>query len=171
MSTKKKRNHAFNNAGRSHSSLKLDGNRNADGTFKVGNNANPTGKGGLQERPEDINFGGRKLNIKRPSWWYDTFGRMNIKDVKAWNNDEPKEVVLDDGEVVKKEWKSGYSELAYNAFIRARKSLRDLSEITDRTEGKATQRNEITGADGDAIQIELVEDTELKDANESPVKD
>jgi hypothetical protein len=49
---------------------------------------------------------------------------------------------LTDDEVIKKEWKSGFSEIAYNAFVRARSSLKDCAEITDRTEGKAMQRIE-----------------------------
>ena len=41
--------------------------------------------------------------------------------------------------VAEKEWKCGFSEVAYNTFIRARSSLKDTKEVTDRTEGKAPQ--------------------------------
>ena len=136
---------------------KLDGLRNPDGTVKQGAILNPTGKGGLQERPQDINIGGRKINIRRVSWWYDVFGRMNVEDLKLWNSNEPPEVILNDGEVIKKEWKSGYSEIAYNTFIRARISLKDVSEVTDRTEGKAQQniKGDFTGNIGLDIPKEV----------------
>jgi len=100
---------------------------------------NPTGIGGFQDHPELINVGGRKKNVKRVSWWYDVFGQMRAEDVKTWNNSKPITVTLADGEEISKEWKCGFSEVAYNTFIRARSSLKDTKEVTDRTEGKAPQ--------------------------------
>jgi len=120
--------------------------RNPDGTLKKGVVINPEGIGGLQERPEDINIGGRKLDIRRVSWWYDVFGRMYIDDVKTWNNPEPKVVTLSDGEKIDKDWKSGFSALAYNTFIRAGKSLKDTQEVTNRTEGNAPQEIKHSGS-------------------------
>lgn len=43
---------------------KLDGLRNTDGTVKQGAILNPTGKGGLQERPQDINRDGKPKSAK-----------------------------------------------------------------------------------------------------------
>ena len=106
---------------------------------------NPTGKGGFGDHPELINPGGRPLNINRVSWWYDVFGRMGVEDLKNWNNGSPQKVTLIDGEEVDKNLKTGYAEIAYNTFIRARKSLRDIAEVTDRTEGRAPQSLELTG--------------------------
>ena len=141
-------------------SSEQDSLRNPDGTLKKGVVINPEGIGGLQERPEDINIGGRKLNINRVSWWYDVFGRMREEDVKRWNNPEPEVVTLIDGEEISKKWKSGFSVLAYNTFIRAGKSLKDTQEVTDRTEGKAPQELKHSGT----IEGELVISEEVKDA-------
>ena len=135
-------------------SSEQDSLRNPDGTLKKGVVINPEGIGGLQERPEDINIGGRKLNINRVSWWYDVFGRMREEDVKRWNNPEPEVVTLIDGEEISKKWKSGFSVLAYNTFIRAGKSLKDTQEVTDRTEGRSVQKQEFS-SDGLNLNIGL----------------
>jgi ferritin-like protein len=46
-------------------------------------------------------------------------------------------------------------ELAYNAVMRAKSSLKDVQEITDRTEGKAPQTIDLTSA-GEPIQALVV---------------
>lgn len=52
--------------------------------------------------------------------------------------------------------KTVVEELAFRAVERAKDSLQDVKEITDRTEGKATQSIDVTSA-GEPIKTTLVE--------------
>jgi hypothetical protein len=86
---------------------------------------NPTGKGGFAERKHDISPGGwRKENTI--SYQYNRFMNMSTKELAAWAkiSDDDKTVAM---------------VLAFNRVLAARKSLPDLKEITDRTEGKSKE--------------------------------
>ena len=93
------------------------------------NSNNPTGKGGFKERPQDISPGGWKSE-NTISYQYNRFINMTPLQLKEFTK-EP-----DDN-------KTMAMILALNRVIAANKSLPDLKEITDRTEGKAMQPMEI----------------------------
>ena len=98
---------------------------------------NPTGKGGFQEHPELINAGGRPKNPESISYWMREKLKMRTsefkKEASKGGKSEDEKTVAED--------------IAIGAVIRASKSVRDLSELVDRTEGKAPQtiKNEFTG--------------------------
>lgn len=105
-------------------------------------NRNPTGKGGFGDHPENRNPGGWKPENSF-SYQYKRFMNMTISDLEYWANNTPKDqrTVVED--------------LAYKRVVAANRSLNDIKEITDRTEGKAPQHLRI-GGDGEA-PIALVE--------------
>jgi len=134
--------------------LEQDENRNPDGTFKVGNKANPTGKGGLQERPQDINFGGRPKNAESFAYWYRVFKDMTVKELKNWQNNNPEET------------RTVASDLAFTRIINAKKDLKEYQEIADRSEGKAVQTMKHEGDLITGIKVEIVDGTN-SESNES----
>lgn len=89
-------------------------------------NPNPTGKGGFGDNP-DHRSPGRWKKSDSVSYQYNMFLRMNAEEVREW------EVTYPESD------RTMAQEIAYRAILRARKSLKDLQEITDRTEGKAPQ--------------------------------
>lgn len=117
-------------------------NLDENGKFKKGNKANPTGKGGFGERPEDISPGGWKKE-NTISYQYNRFMNMTPDQLIEWSKTPNSErtVAMD---------------LAYNRVLAARKSLPDIKEITDRTEGKAPQSIDLT-SQGNELKTALVE--------------
>ena len=89
-------------------------------------NMNPTGKGGFGDNPQNRSSGywSAKDSI---SFQYKKFMKMSIDEVEKWAKN------------VKKKDRTVAQDLAYKAVLRAKKSLVDLKEVTDRTEGKAPQ--------------------------------
>ena len=119
--------------------LEVDGNRNPDGTFKEGNNANPTGQGGFQERPEDINKGGRLQNQERYGFWLDFFKNLPLAEFKKYQNEHPEMPMA-----------------ALGAYARVAKSvdkLDEFKEVANRTEGMPKQNVRVEGE----IKTALVE--------------
>lgn len=55
--------------------------RNDNGTLTAGNNANPTGKGGFGDRPEDINRNGRPTNRGSMTGSLRKFMQMNRREL------------------------------------------------------------------------------------------
>lgn len=94
-------------------------------------NRNPNGKGGFSDNPQNRNPGGWK---KEDSYSYqlNLMDRMTVKDFKNWLNDHPEDS------------RTMAQEKAYNAQLKSRKELMWLKEVTDRTEGKASQAVDIT---------------------------
>jgi len=90
-------------------------------------NRNPEGKGGFGERPEDINLSGAWSSKDSISFQYKKFMKMNIREVEDWAKN------------VNKKDRTVAQDLAYNAVLRSKRSLQDLKEVTDRTEGKSPQ--------------------------------
>lgn len=86
---------------------------------------NPTGKGGFADHPENRNPGGWNKEMVF-SYQYRRFMNMTMDELNDFRAkpDMERKVV---------------EELAYRAVMRAKESLRDVQEITDRTEGKAPQ--------------------------------
>lgn len=103
---------------------------------------NPTGKGGFGDNPENRNPGGWKPTMVF-SYQYRRFMNMSVDELKEYSKLPDKErTVVED--------------LAYSRVLAAKKSLPDVKEITDRTEGKATQLIDVTSA-GEPIKTTLVE--------------
>ena len=88
-------------------------------------NRNPDGKGGFQERPEDINAGGRPKNQERYGYWLDFFKDLPIEDFKKYKSEHP-----------------DMSMAALGAYARVAKTideLREFQEVANRTEGMPKQ--------------------------------
>lgn len=98
-------------------------------------------------------FGAENGNPQSPGGWskehtisyqYKRFLAMSPEKLEEWAKNTPKSertVAMD---------------IAYNRILEGRKSLPDVKEITDRTEGKAPQNIKL-GGDGTQIPITLVE--------------
>jgi len=91
-----------------------------------GNNNNPTGKGGIQTRPQDRS-NGRWKKEDSISYQYNMLIRFTVKKFRNWLKTYPENK------------RTVAQELAYDAVFAARTDIRYLEEITDRTEGKAPQ--------------------------------
>jgi hypothetical protein len=103
---------------------------------------NPGGKGGFGDHPENRNPGGWKKE-NTISYQYNRFLNMTPGQLKAFAStpDEERTVAMD---------------IAYSRVLASRKSLPDVKEITDRTEGKAKQSIDLTN-DGEAFEPLLLE--------------
>ena len=126
---------------------KIDGLRNPDGTVREGAVLNPEGKGGFQERPEDISRTGRPKNAESFSYWYRVFKDMTVKELKNWQNNNSEET------------RTVASDLAFTRIINAKKDLKEYQEIADRSEGKAVQTMKHEGDLITGIKVEIVDGT------------
>lgn len=108
-----------------------------------GNNNNPTGKGGFQERPEDI-AKGRWSGETSISYNMNKLIRATVDDVKTWIEKHPEAT------------RTMAEELAFNAVVAARKDLAYLKEVTDRTEGKPKQ--DVNHEGGIEIKVTNIDD-------------
>jgi hypothetical protein len=90
-----------------------------------GGNRNPAGKGGFGDNPQNRSDG-RWKSEDSISYQYKKFMRMTPIELKAYAN------VPDTDRTVAQD-------LAYRRVVAAQKSLPDMKEITDRTEGRALQ--------------------------------
>lgn len=107
---------------------------------------NPTGKGGFGDNPQNRSPGGwKKENIF--SYQYKRFMNMSLAELNDYRSlpDMERKVV---------------EELAYNAVMRAKTSLPDIKEITDRTEGKARESLDVTTG-GESLNAKQLTDEEL----------
>ena len=91
---------------------------------------NPTGKGGFQERPEQINRNGTWKPENSISFQFRRFINMTTEE-------------FEDFRKIPKSKRTVAQHLAYQRIIAAEKSLPDMKEITDRVEGKAVQQIEM----------------------------
>lgn len=111
--------------------------RDSQGRFVKGNkigvglNRNPTGKGGFRDNPQNRSNGFWKSEDSI-GFQYKKLVRMTVDEFENWIKDNPKEE------------RTIAQELAYKAVIQARKDLAYLKEVTDRTEGKASQNIDMT---------------------------
>jgi hypothetical protein len=105
---------------------------------------NPTGKGGFKDNPQNMS-GGMWAKDTSISYWYNNLIRKNIEEFREF---EPQTMA---------------QELAYAAVIEAREELSYLKEITDRTEGKASQSIDVT-SDGNELKQTVIKwgDNEVK---------
>jgi len=104
-------------------------------------NRNPTGKGGFGDHPENRNPGGWNKEMVF-SYQYRRFMNMTLEEWNAFR-------------VLPLDKKTVVEELAFNAVQRAKESLADVKEITDRTEGKAPQSIDMT-SNGETISTPTV---------------
>ena len=122
--------------------------RNPDGTLKQGAVLNPEGKGGLQERPEDINRTGRPKNEQRFGYWLQFFKNLTSKEFKEYalsRNEDDMYVA----EII-----------AYERVKASRKDLGEYKDLADRTEGKALQTMKHEGDMITGLKVEIVNGTE-----------
>lgn len=103
--------------------------------------SNPTGKGGFADNPGNRSPGGWKPETTF-SYQYRRFMNMTMGELDEW-------LRKDTGD------RTVVEELAYRSVQRAKNSLPDVKEITDRTEGKPAQSVDVTTG-GEAIQPVLV---------------
>ena len=111
----------------------MEATEQASESKKLPHERNPTGKGGFGDNPQNRNPGGwnKEYSI---SYQYNRFLHMGADEFMAFAakvKKNPKEIKM--AEL-----------LAYQRVVEARKSLPDMKEITDRTEGKAMQPTDIT---------------------------
>jgi hypothetical protein len=86
---------------------------------------NPTGKGGFGDNPQN-KANGRWSKDTSISYWYNHLIRLDLEEFEAF---EPTTMA---------------QKLALNAIIESKDELNYLKEVTDRTEGKASQSTDIT---------------------------
>lgn len=103
---------------------------------------NPTGKGGFADNPQNRNPGGWRKEVSF-SYQYKRFMAMTSKELAEWaTTPSDKRTVVED--------------LAYARVVAAKKSLADVKEMTDRTEGKAPQSLDLTSG-GEKLPTVIVE--------------
>lgn len=118
-----------------------------------GMNRNPEGKGGFGDNPENRNPGGWNKEMVF-SYQYRRFMNMSVAELKEYSTTpDDKRTVVED--------------LAYAAVVRARKSLPDVKEMTDRTEGKAPQTIDVTTGGGKPLTILQWEHPEVKNGTDA----
>lgn len=94
-------------------------------TEQVNTPPNPTGKGGFGDNPQNRNPGGWNKEMVF-SYQYRRFMNMSVEELREYaSQPDNKRTVVED--------------LAYKRVNAAQKSLPDVKEITDRTEGKPAQ--------------------------------
>lgn len=105
---------------------------------------NPTGKGGFGDNPQNRNPGGWKKE-NTISYQYNRFLNMSPEELEAFRS-------------VPKSERTVAMDIAYNRVIAANKSLMDVKEITDRTEGKAPQSIDLTnnGESFEPITVRII---------------
>lgn len=111
---------------------KPKGNPNPSPLTRFGaENGNPPSPGGWRK---EISF----------SYQYKRFMAMSVEELNEWlAKPETEKLVVED--------------LAYRATRRAKDSLPDVKEMTDRTEGKAPQAIDLTSSDGSMTPTVIIE--------------
>jgi predicted component of type VI protein secretion system len=105
---------------------------------------NPSGKGGFSDNPQNRSNGTWSKDTSI-SYWYNNLIRLDIEAFRAF---EPQTMA---------------QELAYAAVLEAKEELSYLKEVTDRTEGKASQSIDVT-SDGNELKQTVIKwgDNEVK---------
>lgn len=121
-------------------STKQDGEilRQEGGRFAVGNNANPTGKGGFGSRPYDRNDG-KWDKEESISYWYNKLGRMDDEEFESFKPQNQNQRIAHSRIAMA----CGDDELA----------LKATKEITDRTEGRAKQSVDMNIEQDESVPI------------------
>lgn len=118
---------------------------------------NPTGKGGLGDHPENINYGGKPKNAQSFVYWYRVFKDMSVAELKDWQKNNPEEV------------RTVAADLAYTRVVNSKRDIKEFQEVADRSEGKAMQtlKHEGEGVTGVVVQIITSEDEIDEEENPS----
>lgn len=98
--------------------------------FEKGQVANPTGKGGFGDNPQNQSPGGWRKEESIP-YWQNYFIRLPLDEFYRWKDENAATMTV-------------AQDIAWNAVISARGELPYLKEVTDRTSGKAPQTIEQT---------------------------
>lgn len=98
---------------------------------------NPTGKGGFGDHPENRGTG-QWDSTQTVSFQYKKLLAMTMEELLAWAKANAETMTV-------------AQRIAYNTLLRSQKSLMDVKEVTDRTEGKAAQSIDLTTG-GEQIQ-------------------
>ena len=91
-------------------------------TKQVGNNPNPSGKGGFGEHPENRSDG-RWDKDNSFSYWMNFFKAMSVEEFKEYERIKPEKD------------RTMAETLAYARVFRARIELKEFQEVANRTEG------------------------------------
>lgn len=105
---------------------------------------NPTGKGGFKDNPQNMS-GGMWSKDTSISYWYNKLLRM---DLTEFNEFEPNTMA---------------QQLALNGVKEAKAELNYLKEVTDRTEGKASQSTDITSNGSTISNTPIIQFIETED--------
>jgi predicted component of type VI protein secretion system len=108
---------------------------------------NPTGKGGFGDNPQN-KANGRWSKETSISYWYNHLIRLDLEEFEVF---EPKTMA---------------QQLALNAVIEAKDELNYLKEVTDRTEGKASQLTDITSGGEKINNVPATIQVEITKPNE-----
>lgn len=114
---------------------------------------NPTGKGGFQERPEDINRNGTWNPKMTFGFQYRRFLNMPVDEFKKWQQETPENE------------RTVVEELAYTAVLKAKNVFKERQEIANRTEGMPKQSIDAT-SNGQTLTGLI----QINEASEEPIK-
>jgi len=118
---------------------------------------NPTGKGGFQERPQDINRNGTWNPKMTFSHQYKRFLNMPVEEFRLWQKN------------TKDTEKTMVEELAYIAVFKARTEFKERQEVTNRTEGMPQQKTDLTSG-GKPIPLLTNLNVSNNDSNEEIIE-
>jgi hypothetical protein len=90
-------------------------------------NLNPTGKGGFNDNPQNINAGGRPKNSQRYDYWMQFFKDMEVSKLKTYTVERTEDIMF----VAEAQ--------AYQRVVESLKDFKVWQVVADRTEGKAPQ--------------------------------
>ena len=103
----------------------------------MGGNNNPKGKGGFGDNPQN-SAKGRWSADTSISHWHNKLIRM---DLNEFNEFKPETMA---------------QQMAFNAIKEGKADINYLKEVTDRTEGKAILKQEISGSGGKDLNLSIV---------------
>jgi hypothetical protein len=118
----------------------------AENTKRTNNNM--SGKGGFQERPEDINKEGTWKKNQTFRYWFDVFKEMSIEQLKGWIEANPENT------------RTVAADLAYRRVINSQSNLKEFREVANRTEGMPKITLEHSGKIVTKVVVEIVKDVE-----------
>jgi len=101
-----------------------------DRDYKSTMNRNPEGKGGFQERPQDISPGGWSKETSQ-SYWLHKFQSLTVDELEKWKTDNPMGSRL------------VAADLALTRILECKKDFRVYQAVVNRCEGMPRQTTEV----------------------------